>query len=208
MDNSEEYYKMKYFKYKAKYQQELVNQQHGGVGAAFGALGNALGSAGKELASKAAAATAAGAKSAAAGASSLAGKAAAGASSLAGKAAAGASSLAGKAQDAGVAAKDAVVAELAARAKKLKEDRAAFITEVQKSITDDKELNDDGKKNLIASMTKVLTVKEFKALINRLKDNNVKKELLKKLQELCLTSFNAFDIGNVNEDCIKLEKVN
>ena len=197
MDNSEEYYKMKYFKYKAKYQQELVNQQHGGVGAAFGALGNALGSAGKELASKAAAATAAGAKSAAAGASSL-----------AGKAAAGASSLAGKAQDAGVAAKDAVVAELAARAKKLKEDRAAFITEVQKSITDDKELNDDGKKNLIASMTKVLTVKEFKALINRLKDNNVKKELLKKLQELCLTSFNAFDIGNVNEDCIKLEKVN
>jgi hypothetical protein len=193
MDNSEEYYKMKYFKYKAKYQQELVNQQHGGVGAAFGALGNALGSAGKELASKAAAATAAGAKSAAAGASSL-----------AGKAAAGASSLAGKAKDAGVAAKDAVVAELAARAKKLKEDRAAFITEVQKSITDDKELNDDGKKNLIASMTKVLTVKEFKALINRLKDNNVKKELLKKLQELCLTSFNAFDMGNVNEDCIKL----
>lgn len=31
MDNSEEYYKMKYFKYKAKYQKALVSEQHGGM---------------------------------------------------------------------------------------------------------------------------------------------------------------------------------
>ena len=98
------------------------------------------------------------------------------------------------------AEKDAKDAKEAAE---LKAARLAFIAKIEKHIEASVTLTDAGKKEEIDKLKTVLTVKEFKSIINK-GSKDTRESLLKELKELCLSlPFNAFDMGSVDKECVK-----